>query len=114
MSRFNPYENISPWDYPKLRQILAKQYQNLPAPQIEALFENYDLSAENMEGILQDMGKVAGYVAPVVGAFVGGPTGAVVGAEVGKLAGKAVSQSTDRSRQPKVPPSTQAKAPADT
>ncbi len=48
--RFNRYQGATSSDYPGLRQVLAPQYRNLPAEDIEALFESYNLSAEDMEG----------------------------------------------------------------
>jgi len=105
MPSFSRYRCYSESDYPGLREVLAPPYRNLPAENIEALFESYDLSAEDIEGFfdfLKDAGKAIVGVAPsilpvagtVLGTAFGGPAGAALGGTLGKLAGGAISKAT--------------------
>ena len=110
MPRFSRYQNVTASDYPGLREALAPHYRNWPGEDIEALFESYNLSAEDMEGFfdtLKDIGKAVVNVAPsilpvagtVVGTAFGGPVGGALGGALGNLAGGAISQAT-APRQP--------------
>jgi len=114
MSRFSRYQDVAVSDYPGLREVLAPQYRNLPGEYIEALFESYNLSAENIEDLSEDLKKwrksaarLAPTILPVAGTVVGtafgGPVGAAVGGKLGKLAGGAVSQPTNRRPQSTMP-----------
>ena len=105
MRRNSRHERLANSDYPELREVLAPQYRNLPAEDIEALFESYNLSAEDIEGFfdtLKDIGKAVVSAAPtilpvagtVVGTAFGGPAGAALGGALGNLAGGAISQAT--------------------
>jgi len=86
MPRYSRYQGAAGSDYQGLRQVLAPPYRNWEAGDIEALFESYNLSAEDMEGFfdtLKDIGKAVVSVAPailpvagtVVGSAFGGPLG---------------------------------------
>ena len=114
MPRFSRQESAS--DYPELREMLAPKYRQWSAENIEALFESYNLSAQEMEGFfdtLKDIGKAVVNVAPsilpvagtVVGTAFGGPAGGALGGALGNLAGGAISQATaPRQPQPSIPP----------
>jgi hypothetical protein len=105
----SPYQSTLASDYPGLREVLAPQYRRLPAEDIEALFETYNLSAEDMEGFLdtlKDIGNAVVRAAPavlpvagtVVGTAFGGPAGAALGGALGSLAGGAIGQATGPQR----------------
>lgn len=120
MPRYSPYENPAHLVYPELCNILVAPCRNWPAAKIEALFDSYNLSAEDAEnffGTLQDVGRIvtsaAPAIAPLAGAAIGGPTGALIGTEVGRIASNAPNQATDRSAPLKtqIAPGVQGKAP---
>ena len=105
MPRFSRYQGTAGSDYQGLRQVLAPPYRNWEAEDIEALFESYNLSAEDMEGFfdtLKDIGKAVVSAAPsilpfagtAVGSLFGGPLGGAVGSALGQAAGGAISQAT--------------------
>ena len=78
MPRYSPYQGAAGSDYQGLRQVLAPPYRNWEAGDIEALFESYNLSAQDMEGFfdtLKDIGKAvvnaAQPILPVAGKFLG-------------------------------------------
>jgi len=110
------YRGAAPAEYASLREILAPQFRKLPAEDIEALFESYNLSADEMEGFfdtLKDIGKAVVSAAPailptagtVLGTAFGGPAGAAIGSTVGKLAGSAIGgASAPRPPGPQSPP----------
>lgn len=116
MTRNTRYESTSASDYPTLREALAPQYRHLPTEDLEALFESYDLSAEDIEGFfdtLKDIGNAVVNAAPTIipiaatalGAF-GGPPGMMLGNTLGNLAAGAIRQATAPSPAPaqRVPP----------
>ena len=105
MPRYSPYQGAAGSDYQGLRQVLAPPYRNWEAGDIEALFENYNLSAEDMEGFfdtLKDIGKAVVSAAPailpvagtVLGSAFGGPLGGALGGALGQAAGGAIGQAT--------------------
>ncbi len=115
MPRYSRYQGAAGSDYQGLRQVLAAPYRNWEAEDIEALFESYNLSAEDMEGFfdtLKDIGKAVVSAAPailpvagtVVGSAFGGPIGGALGGALGRAAGGAIGQATA--------PRTQTSAPA--
>ncbi len=78
MQKANRYLDITDLDYPGLREVLAPQYRNLPTEDIEELFENYNLSAEDLEGFFYTMKKigkkvvsVAPTILPIAGTAIG-------------------------------------------
>ncbi len=105
MPRYSRYQGTAGSDYPGLREVLDRPYRNWEAEDIEALFESYNLSAEDMEGFfdtLKDIGKAVVSAAPailpaagtVVGGAFGGPLGGALGGTLGQAAGGAISQAT--------------------
>jgi hypothetical protein len=113
MPRYSRYQGAAGSDYQGLRQVLAPPYRNWEAGDIEALFESYNLSAEDIEGFfdtLKDIGKAVVSVAPailpvagtVVGSAFGGPLGGALGGALGQAAGGAISKAT--APQPQTPP----------
>lgn len=110
------YRGAAPAEYASLRGLLAPQFRKLPAEDIEALFESYNLSANDMEGFfdtLKDIGKAVVSAAPsilpvagtVVGTALGGPAGAALGGTLGKFAGGAFGNAAPpRPPGPQPPP----------
>lgn len=104
----DPYLEDDP--YPLLRESLAPELRRLPAEDIEHLFEQVGLSAEEMEeGIwgsignaFKKAGRAVARAAPTLlpvagtalGTVVGGPVGAAVGGSLGRLAGGAIGAAT--------------------
>ena len=89
--------------YKGIREVLAPEYRELPAEQIEALVRSTlgDVDPEDVDDFLGTLKKVGGFVAKaapsvlpvagtVVGTAFGGPLGATLGGTLGSLAGKAV------------------------
>jgi len=101
-------------DYSKLREVIHPEIARLPAEQLEATLERYNIDAEAMENWLSTLGGIAQAVLPiagkVVGTVYGGPVGATVGGYLGSLAGGAVGSLTGQqpsapAQTPQVPPS---------
>jgi hypothetical protein len=113
MPRYSRYQGAAGSEYPGLREVLASPYRNWEAEDIEALFESYNLSAEDMEGFfdtLKDIGKAVVSAAPailpiagtVAGTAFAGPAGGALGGWLGQAAGGAISQATGP--RPQTPP----------
>jgi len=114
MPSYSRYQGAAGSDYPGLRQVLAPPYRTWEAEDIEALFESYNLSAEDMEGFfdtLKDIGKAVVSAAPailpvagtVVGSAFGGPIGGALGGALGRAAGGAIGQATAPRTQTSLP-----------
>ena len=95
--------------YPELREVLGSPYRNLPAQQIEALMEGFNLNAEDTENFLSTLGNIGkGIVGalpqvlpvalPLVGTALGGPVGGMLGGVAGQALGSFVGP-----RQPTQP-----------
>lgn len=121
MPRFSLYEEMYSTDYPRLREVLAPQYRNLPTEDIEALFANYNLSAGGIEEFL-DVGKTISHAAPVVlpvagtvaGSALGGPVGGAVGGYAGQYAGKEIGRATTHRSKSRYSPRKGKQKPAQT
>ena len=85
--------------YPELREILAPEWADLPAEELESLLEG--VSAEDLESFLGGLKRFARKAAPfvqkalpvvgtVAGTAIGGPLGAAVGGLAGRAAAGAV------------------------
>lgn len=122
----HPYLEDDP--YPLLRESLAPELRRLPAEDIEHLFEQVGLSAEEMEeGIwgsignaFRTAGRAVARAAPTLlpvagtalGTVVGGPVGAAVGGSLGRLAGGAIGAATAPRRRPAPGPQRPGRRPA--
>lgn len=95
--------------YSELREILTPEYAALPSEDIEEYLESLGLVAEDVEGILSGIRRVAGVLRPALsgalqGGSRGGVTGAVTGAIQGALGGgRSTSSPARRQSQPVTP-----------
>ena len=99
LGRFGPREAEDL--YPNLREVLAAEYADLSAEDVEVLLAREGISAEDAEDFWGTLKSVGGSVAKalpsvlpvagtVVGTAFGGPVGAALGGTLGKLAGGAI------------------------
>lgn len=101
MPRFNRYDRSPTDPYPNTRAALGRRYRELSDEGIEALLENANIVAEDMEGFLDDIGNLGKTVAgalpsilpvagTVIGTAYGGPAGGALGGLAGQAAGGAI------------------------
>ena len=122
MPRYEPDESFFVDPYPKLRTVLTPSLRKLPSEDIEALFEQSNLSADDLEDFWGSVGNIAKAVAPVaaqvlpvalpaVGTLIGGPVGGMVGGIAGQALGSALSPG-QRPSAPQAPSPQMSPAPA--
>ena len=110
MARYARGESYYDRPYREIRVVLHPAYRDLSSRRIEAILEQENIDAGDMENFLSTVGKIGQSVVkalpqvlpaalPVVGTIIGGPVGGVVG----KVAGQAVGGLINPAQPPPVP-----------